>query len=143
MDFSSMRPSSWNGVGAIAKVPAALWVSFVIGAFSYFSSSFRDGPPGPDLRCAIAHRGISRFRVRSSRCAPERRRVSKSPRAHLDFFLGEENLLGMFNHVPRLPSRMRRFPARLLHHPHFPHATRAGNAEHLAGLVPGEIADHV
>ena len=32
IDFSSMRPSSWNGVGAIAKVPAALEVSFVIGA---------------------------------------------------------------------------------------------------------------
>src|ERR1700704_4109639 len=32
MDLSSMRPSSWNGVGAIAKVPAALWVSFVICA---------------------------------------------------------------------------------------------------------------
>jgi hypothetical protein len=26
--------------------------------------SFRDGAPAPDLRCAIAHRGISRFRVR-------------------------------------------------------------------------------
>src|SRR6266705_4433286 len=32
MDLSSMRPSSWNGVGAMAKVPAALWVSFVICA---------------------------------------------------------------------------------------------------------------
>jgi predicted exporter len=27
-------------------------------------------PEGPDLRCAIAHRGISRFRVRASH-APE------------------------------------------------------------------------
>src|ERR1700682_4345379 len=26
--------------------------------------SFRDGALAPDLRCAIAHRGISRFRVR-------------------------------------------------------------------------------
>src|SRR5229473_5594812 len=32
MDLSSMRPSSWNGVGAMAKVPAALWVSLVICA---------------------------------------------------------------------------------------------------------------
>src|SRR5258707_8921176 len=30
MDLSSMRPSSWNGVGAMAKVPAALWVSFMV-----------------------------------------------------------------------------------------------------------------
>jgi hypothetical protein len=36
MDLSSMRPSSWNGVGAMAKVPAALWVSFVICASFYF-----------------------------------------------------------------------------------------------------------
>src|SRR5258708_3875386 len=28
------------------------------------SPSFRDGALAPDLRCAIAHRGISRFRVR-------------------------------------------------------------------------------
>src|SRR5512141_1696733 len=30
----------------------------------YFFLSFRDGALAPDLRCAIAHRGISRFRVR-------------------------------------------------------------------------------
>ena len=29
-----------------------------------YPPSFRDGAPAPDLRCAIAHRGISRFRVR-------------------------------------------------------------------------------
>jgi hypothetical protein len=34
--LSSMRPSSWNGVGAMAKVPAALWVSFVICALFLF-----------------------------------------------------------------------------------------------------------
>src|SRR5205085_10359222 len=28
------------------------------------SASFRDGALAPDLRCAIAHRGIPRFRVR-------------------------------------------------------------------------------
>src|SRR6266576_5223355 len=32
--------------------------------------SFRDAPSGADLRCAIAHRGISSFRVR--RFAPPR-----------------------------------------------------------------------
>jgi hypothetical protein len=32
----------------MAKVPAALWVSFVIGCASAFASSFRDGPLGPD-----------------------------------------------------------------------------------------------
>jgi len=61
MDFSSMRPSSWNGVGAMAKVPAALWVSFVIGALPFIVPSFRDGPkdqtrnleiPGSMLRIA-------------------------------------------------------------------------------------------
>src|ERR1700675_3570995 len=30
-----------------------------------FTPSFRDGPLDADLRCAIAHRGISRFRVRA------------------------------------------------------------------------------
>src|SRR6185437_7040994 len=35
--------SSWNGVGAIAKVPAAWAVSLVIWCL-YPSSSFRDGP---------------------------------------------------------------------------------------------------
>src|SRR6266481_1814854 len=44
MDFSSMRPSSWNGVGAMAKVPAALAVSFVMCAFRLCWPSFRDGP---------------------------------------------------------------------------------------------------
>src|SRR5438552_14997363 len=33
-------------------------------------SSFRDGALAPDLRCAIAHRGISRFRVRSFHSRP-------------------------------------------------------------------------
>src|SRR6266436_7501047 len=31
---------------------------------SFVGRSFRDGALAPDLRCAIAHRGISRFRVR-------------------------------------------------------------------------------
>ena len=35
------------------------------------SLSFRDGAQAPELRCAIAHRGISRFRVRCLRIAPE------------------------------------------------------------------------
>src|SRR6187401_2068848 len=37
-----MRPSSWHGVGAIAKVPAAWAVSFVIRVPHVWS--FRDGP---------------------------------------------------------------------------------------------------
>src|SRR6202051_2343124 len=53
MDLSSMRPSSWNGVGAIAKVPAALWVSFVICASIFLVI------PGHAKR----EPGISRFRV--------------------------------------------------------------------------------
>jgi hypothetical protein len=39
MDFSSMRPSSWNGVGAIANVPAASWVSFIVILYPLFRHS--------------------------------------------------------------------------------------------------------
>src|ERR1700722_9095037 len=130
MDFSSMRPSSWNGVGAMAKVPAALWVSFVIGA-SVLIRSFRSRP-NPNSRV-----------WGSAPPLPEGEVKLKPSRAHLDFFLGEENLLRMFNHILRLPSRVRRLPARLFHHPHLAHTARAGDAEDLAGLVPREIADHV
>src|SRR5215213_1659823 len=38
--------------------------------------SFRDGAPAPDRRCAIAHRGISRFRVRC--CASPRNDSNES-----------------------------------------------------------------
>src|SRR6185503_12199791 len=110
MDFSSIRPSSWNGVGAIAKVPAAARVNFVIFL-------------PLDL---AAQRG-----------------ASKPPRAHFDLFFREEDLAGMFNDVLRIPTGMRRLPARFLHHPHLAHAARAGDAKYLAGLVTGEIADHV
>src|SRR6476661_406183 len=108
-----MRPSSWNGVGAIAKVPAALWVSFVIYASVLVTPSFR---------------------VRAG-ARPGMTVSSKPSRAHLDLFFGEENVLGMINDILRLPSRMRRLPALLFHHPHFAHPARAGDAQHLAGLL--------
>src|ERR1700688_2649734 len=141
IDFSSMRPSSWNGVGAIAKVPAALGVSLVICASSCLlrhSGAMRSIEPG-----------ISRFRVRC--CASPRNDVlclaradcSKPSRAHLDLFLGEENLPGVFDDILRFPSGMRRLPARFFHHPHLAHAAGSGNAEHLAGLVARQFADHV
>src|ERR1700687_806411 len=75
--------------------------------------------------------------------APRNDEVSKPPRAHLDLFLGEKNLLGVFDNVLSLPSRVRRLPARLLHHPHLADAARTGDAEDLAGLVARQIADHV
>src|SRR6202035_1353162 len=109
-----MRPSSWNGVGAIAKVPAALWVSFVMGASVFFrhSGAMRSIEPG-----------ISRFRVHASR-APERQSF-KSPRRFLDLFLGEEDFLGVGNDILGLPSREWRRPAFHFHHPHLAHAARA------------------
>src|SRR6476659_7651370 len=112
-----MRPSSWNGVGAIANVPAALAVSFMV--------------------CI----SLSSFRVHASR-APERQ-SSKPPRAHLDLLFGEEDVLGMVHDILRLPPRMRRLPAFHFHHSHLTHAARAGDAEHLAGLVARQFADHV
>src|SRR5215207_9622320 len=134
-----MRPSSWNGVGAIAKVPAAWAVSFVIECLCPFVMP--GWSEGPDLRCAIAQRGISRFRVRATR-APERL-LLKSPRRLLDILFGEEDVLGVGHDILGLPPRKRRRPAFHFHHPHFPHPARAGNAEHLAGLVARQVADHV
>src|ERR1700694_972798 len=140
MDFSSMRPSSWNGVGAMAKVPAALWVSFVICASIQFRHS--GAMRSIELRCAIAHRRISRFRVWS--CGPSRNDGGlKPPRAHLDLFLGKENLPCVFDDILGLPALTRRLPAGFLHHPHLAHAARAGDAENLAGLVARQFADHV
>jgi hypothetical protein len=58
--LSSMRPSSWNGVGAIAKVPAALWVSFMTCASALLlrhSGAMRSIEPGisrfPDVQLHI------------------------------------------------------------------------------------------
>src|SRR6266404_5012245 len=141
MDLSSMRPSSWNGVGAIAKVPAAWAVSFVICAsILYPLSSFRGAKRTRNLeipRCAIAH-------LRSGPSdRPGMTVNSKPPCAHLDLFLGEEDLLGVVDDVLGLPAGVRRLPAVHFHHPHLADAARAGDAEHLAGLVAGQIADHV
>src|SRR5450631_4366541 len=129
-----MRPSSWNGVGAMAKVPAALAVSLVMCASTFFTSFRGARSANPESRdSGSVPYGASR----------NDGLVSKPPRAHLDLFLGEENLLGVFDDILRLPTCMRRLPAGLFHHPHLAHAARAGDAEDLAGLVAGEIADHV
>src|SRR3982074_732231 len=102
MDLSSMRPSSWNGVGAIAKVPAALWVSFVICA-SIQLRSLRS----PRLTQNLTSVGVRPHAART--LCPDGRSAdpgvpplplgevnSKPPRARLDLFLGKENLLGVF-----------------------------------------------
>src|SRR3954453_8764561 len=112
-----MRPSSWNGVGAMAKVPSALLVSFVIDP-SALSRRFAK-PGGPGLS------------------------YLEPPCAHLDLFVGKENLAGVFEDVPWAPAAVRRLPTLLLHHAHLADAARTGHAEHLSGLVAGEIADHV
>src|ERR1700733_565552 len=65
------------------------------------------------------------------------------PRAHPDLLLGEENLLGVVDHVLCLPAGVRRLPAIHFHHPHLTHAAWAGDAEHLAGPVTRQFADHV
>src|ERR1700737_3632050 len=133
MDFSAMRPSSWNGVGAMAKVPAAWAVSFVICASILFchSGAMRSIEPG-----------ISRFRVWSF--GPSRNDVNLKPsRAHLDLLFREEDILGVRHDILGLPAGMRRFPAFHFHHLHLSDTARAGDAEHLAGLVAREIADHV
>src|SRR3954464_6889125 len=114
-----MRPSSWNGVGAMAKVPSALLVSFVIDPSAL---SRRSVPPAWP-------------RLISMPLEP--------PRAHLDLFVSKENLAGVFEDVPWAPAAVRRLPALLLHHAHLADAARTGHAEHLSGLVAGEIADHV
>src|ERR1700681_2289540 len=100
-----MRPSSWNGVGAIAKVPAAWAVSFMTGS-SLVSSALYCVIPG----CATWRRpGIHThdrgygFRARDF-VAPRNDGGSEPPRAHLDLFLGEEDLLGVVDDVLGLPA---------------------------------------
>src|SRR5258708_19826426 len=130
-----MRPSSWNGVGAMAKVPAALWVSFVIGASvqlrsfrsPHLTRSLTSGEVRPLSRWErVGVRGYDLSLDRNSSPGASRRPLpsgegnSKSPRAHFVLFLGEENLLAVFDNILNLPSLLRRLHARLLHHPHPP-----------------------
>src|SRR3954465_225308 len=69
--------------------------------------------------------------------------TSKPPRRFLAGVVGEENLRRVLDDVLRPPALARRFPAIHFHHPHFAHPARARNAEHLAGLLAGEMRDHV
>src|SRR6266702_1539445 len=127
-----MRPSSWNGVGAIAKVPAAWAVSFVMWYLSYFPS-FRDTPLG------VGPESILTFVVMDSGLVASRRpgmtRLLKSPRRLLDLLFREEDLVGVGHDILGLPSREWRRPAFHFHHPQLADATGAGDAERLAGLV--------
>src|SRR5262245_56175310 len=106
MDFSSMRPSSWNGVGAIAKVPAAWAVSFVICASILFSS-FQGAKRTRNLEVPgsmLSHRPGTT--------------LLESPRRFLDLLFGEKDLLGVGHDILSLPSGERRRPAFHFHHPH-------------------------
>src|SRR4051794_22502397 len=91
-----MRPSSWNGVGAIAKVPAALAVSFdmVPRCFDalYCVIPGWSARTRPQMQLHIGEFRDSGF---DASHRPGMTFISKPPRAHLDLFLGEENLLGM------------------------------------------------
>src|SRR5215475_7424784 len=112
----------------MAKVPAAWAVSLVI---SYPLSSFRGD---------AKHR-TRNLEVPGSLRAPERHpHLLKSPRRFLDLFLGEEDFLGVGHDILGLPPRERRRPAFHFHHPHLADPARAGDAEHLAGLVARQIA---
>src|SRR5260370_31540728 len=152
MDFSSMRPSSWNGVGAIAKVPAALAVSFVICASSFFGHSGACEACISDVQLHIGESRDSGFdaepvigprfaRTRWHR--PGMTFTSKPSRAHLDLLVGEEYLPGVLADILCLPSAVRRFPTFHFHHPHLAHAAGSGNAQNLAGLIARQIAHHV
>src|SRR5579871_1568737 len=129
-----MRPSSWNGVGAIAKVPAALAVSFVISCL-HPSSVIPGWPEGQGPEPITPACGCG-FRARDF-VAPRNDISFKPPRRLLDLLLGEEDLLGVGDDVLRLPPCEWRRPAFHFHHPHFAHAARAGDTEHFAGLIAG------
>src|SRR3954469_17526642 len=111
----SIRPSSWNGVGAMAKVPAAVWVSFMGRPLCFVipgRASFRREP------------GMTAF-------------VLKSPRRFLHRVLREDNLPGVFDDILRSPSLARRLPAVHFHHSHLAYAAGTGDAEHFSGLIAG------
>src|SRR6202035_5300115 len=58
---AGLKVDCWPSEAVLRSISAAHSLFFVIPGWS----------EGPDLRCAIAHRGISRFRVRCFRIAPE------------------------------------------------------------------------
>src|SRR3954451_15787526 len=154
MDCISMRPSSWNGVGAMAKVPAAVWVSFMV---CYLAKLKCFVIPGCALLAADPEsrsEHCSGFGVRSlsdnidavnfvAERAPRNddniETALEPPRRFLDLIFREENLPGMIDDILSLPSAMRRFPAVHFHHPHLAHAARAGDAEHFPGLIAGKV----
>jgi len=56
--------------GLAVRKTASLPCAYARARPNHLIRSFRDGALAPDLRCAIAHRGISRFRARC--CASPR-----------------------------------------------------------------------
>src|SRR5450759_1468375 len=114
-----MRPSSWNGVGAIAKVPAALWVRFVMCASILLLR--HSGAREARTSDVQLHIGESRDSGSGPSDHPGMTFTSKPPRAHLDLFLVKINLLDFLYDILLLPSLIRRLPARLFHHPLFAH----------------------
>src|SRR5437762_3355821 len=141
-----MRPSSWNGVGAMAKVPAAWAVSFVILA----SISDRHSPmcncTSEDAPLGAGSESITTIGSMDSGLSlrePRNDILFKSPRRLLDLLFREEDLVGVGDDILGLPSRERRRPAFHFHHPQLADTTGTGDAEHLAGLIARQIADHV
>src|SRR3954470_21505505 len=102
MDCISMRPSSWNGVGAMAKVPAAVWVSFMMTPV--------DDPQGysrySSLRGALATKQSS-LSSRSLDCFVSLAMTAfylKPPRRLLHRVFRKENLPGVIDDILGLPS---------------------------------------
>src|SRR5207244_2199793 len=95
MTASPRGPTSRPISQATAASPSTRRAFFAATRSWILETSFRDGPKGPDLRCAIAHRGISRFRVR--RYASPRNDPSKKPgRSTGPYYFDQRNRLRGF-----------------------------------------------
>src|SRR3982074_757429 len=108
-----MRPSSWNGVGAMANVPAAWAVSLVILASCCFVI-----PGCATWRRPGIHTHDRGYGFRALAFArPGTTASFKSPRRLLDFLFREEDFIGVGDDIFGLPSREWRRPAFHFHHP--------------------------
>src|SRR4051812_25312838 len=99
----SMRPSSWNGVGAMAKVPAAVWVSFMFRPLLRFSVTARS--------VATKQSSLSLWPLDCFAALAMTEYYSKPPRRVFHGIFREENLPGVIDDILRLPSLARRLPA--------------------------------
>src|SRR4051794_20886276 len=118
----------------MAKVPAAVWVSFMVSPVIFRHSGMRLLRRRPGIHNPRSWLWIPGSRLKEVRPGMTAF-VSKPPCRLLNSIFRKENLGRVLDDILRSPSLARRFPAVHFHHPHFPYPARAGNAEHLAGLV--------